>query len=1043
MAPSLDSNGSINGHVDHQAIHDIKNGINGLSVQRFDYETSEFSEKNDLEVRRLDEYDVDFSDTRTFSVLRWADTVKTSTDRLTASDLQIASKYTEWQDLASEIQAKLTESPSTPLIRRQIVKIQPLPHALASLTRKFSNLVTPEEVNFEIIWGLVYLNLKLSYLSIDRLKRTSDLLNKLRRLIELFTRCLDSCEEANESRIAAVDFLDPLIIILTDSIVYLHDSSSDREAEEAWPDLNESINSQLESMDLTVKHVNEITIQSKANLDRQARALTQRHTLAPDSEEKCSFPNRILPFQQNTRFYGRKEELDKIYDYLSPKGDGSYRTYTIYGRRGVGKTEIALQFAYTNPAGYDAIFWIQCETSVTIRQSFTDVAVSLELPGADRDGHHEENLLAVKDWLSKTRRRWLLIFDNAENDQILKGYWPTASSGAILLTSRKYFNFTKDTRRKGDTVKPFDTKQSWELLLQLLGDDWKRLDLEGKIAETEIIAAKHLLEKLEGLALAIQQAAILIKDSEVGGPTIVKTLERFKERIRTLPARLSSTRSTAETALDALWDMSFSKLSRDARTLLQVLAWLSPDKIPINLFLPRAQSTLDGPLEFCKKDAKLSDEGKTASLYTLVNPSPQLEAAIKELSSRALIKEDSRNFGVHRVVQEATNFQNSGDLQSSFDAAVNLVWYRFPKREMDENLYTKWSECQEFVSHGVYLSRKFQEYARSGALKGTDRFVELLSNCAWYIYELGDFDVSKKVVEIAILSCENKDSLLYAELRSTAGSLFYDLNQLDNCRQAWDEALRIRESKLPQNSPHIAAIFNNLGNAELAQGNIEDSMDYFNRAIPIWKAEGDKTATHLALTYLCVGRSRMIAGDLNEAMKWTSQSDALFMRTIGSDKGFMANVHYAFGNIHFRQRHLASAHSDYEMCLKICLPNMPIHPLTAAAYFSLACVELEMEHVDLAKAFLAKAKAIAELRSPNRDDGPIARILWKTAVVLEGDTFGKYADEAKRLRQRAETAQQSLFAAGEGGEIPKIDENRGPAGEEEDSYRALVPLFYR
>lgn len=71
-----------------------------------------------------------------------------------------------------------------------------------------------------------------------------------------------------------------------------------------------------------------------------------------------------------------------------------------------------------------------------------------------------------------------------------------------------------------------------------------------------------------------------------------------------------------------------------------------------------------------------------------------------------------------------------------------------------------------------------------------------------YIYELGDFDVSKKVVEIAILACENKDSLLYAELRSTAGSLFYDLNQLDNCRQAWDEALRIRESKLPQNSPH-------------------------------------------------------------------------------------------------------------------------------------------------------------------------------------------------------------------------------------------------
>jgi hypothetical protein len=86
----------------------------------------------------------------------------------------------------------------------------------------------------------------------------------------------------------------------------------------------------------------------------------------------------------------------------------------------------------------------------------------------------------------------------------------------------------------------------------------------------------------------------------------------------------------------------------------------------------------------------------------------------------------------------------------------------------------------------------------------------------------------------------------------------------------------------------VAAVFNNLGNAELATGNLEDSMDYFNRAIPIWKAGGDKTATHLALTYLCVGRVHMLQGKLSEAMKWTTQSDAFFVRTIGADKGFMA-----------------------------------------------------------------------------------------------------------------------------------------------------------
>jgi hypothetical protein len=162
-------------------------------------------------------------------------------------------------------------------------------------------------------------------------------------------------------------------------------------------------------LDATVKHVNDITSYSKVNLERKVKNMSLRHALMPESEEPGAFPNRILPFRQNPRFYGRKEELEKINKYLSPKDDQSLRTYTIYGRRGVGKTEIALQFAYTNHAGFDAIFWIQCETSVSIRQSFTDVAVSLNLPGADRDGHHEENLLAVKNWLKKTSQSFSIL----------------------------------------------------------------------------------------------------------------------------------------------------------------------------------------------------------------------------------------------------------------------------------------------------------------------------------------------------------------------------------------------------------------------------------------------------------------------------------------------------------------------------------------------------------------------------------------------------------------------------------------------------------
>jgi hypothetical protein len=133
--------------------------------------------------------------------------------------------------------------------------------------------------------------------------------------------------------------------------------------------------------------------------------------------------------------------------------------------------------------------------------------------------------------------------------------------------------------RAGNTVKPFDPKQSWDLLLQLLGDDWKKLEEEGKLRPSEVTAAKNILTKLEGLALAIQQAAVLIKNPQIGGPTIAKTYDMFNEKIRTLPVRHSAPRSSTEKALDALWDMMFTSLSKNARMLLGVLSWLSPGQL--------------------------------------------------------------------------------------------------------------------------------------------------------------------------------------------------------------------------------------------------------------------------------------------------------------------------------------------------------------------------------------------------------------------------------------------------------------------------------
>jgi hypothetical protein len=149
--------------------------------------------------------------------------------------------------------------------------------------------------------------------------------------------------------------------------------------------LDARINDYLSKMSSVIKHLNDINSYSKVNLDRQTKTLNIIHPPNAHAEETAVFPIRMIPRNKNVNFYGRQVELKNITEFLGHEAK-NLRTYTIYGRRGVGKTDLALEYAHTNPSGFDAIFWINCETSVALRQSFTDMAIALKIQGADRSG---------------------------------------------------------------------------------------------------------------------------------------------------------------------------------------------------------------------------------------------------------------------------------------------------------------------------------------------------------------------------------------------------------------------------------------------------------------------------------------------------------------------------------------------------------------------------------------------------------------------------------------------------------------------------------
>lgn len=60
----------------------------------------------------------------------------------------------------------------------------------------------------------------------------------------------------------------------------------------------------------------------------------------------------------------------------------------------------------------------------------------------------------------------------------------------------------------------------------------------------------------------------------------------------------------------------------------------------------------------------------------------------------------------------------------------------------------------------------------------------------------------------------------------------------------------------------------------------------------------------------------------------------------------VTSLHYAYGNLELRQGNYALARRAYDECLKHAQADTPIHPLTAAAYYKLACVETLWRNYD-------------------------------------------------------------------------------------------------
>ena len=442
----------------------------------------------------------------------------------------------------------------------------------------------------------------------------------------------------------------------------------------------------------------------------------------------------------NRTFLGQQDILSLIGQALLPakkkttssESDG-LRQFALCGLGGLGKTEIALEFALQHRGEYDAIFWVRADAVAKLDECYNDISIKLGLQDPSEKQSHVVGRETLKRWLSNPKKGatitddafnsstssaeadWLIIFDNADDPYLLTDYWPQGS-GSVLITSRDPIAKSLFcTQSSGLDLNPLSDEDGAYLLRSLT---------EMNDEEPDDVA-RQISHALGGLPLAIVQMASVIRRQKLDLTEFLELYQdctqhpdfhrkRFDSGIRTYPHSIST-----------VW--AFERLNSEARTFLELVSFLDPDCIQEDML---AEAPTEMLVEHFPQDEKLYREART------------------ELLQSSLVKRDAQSKGLsmHRLVQDAVRAKlDRGQVQAYFRFAVHLLWTAWPSampkpsRQMfsmqqkasDKRLLVStWPLCAALYPHVLSLK---QLWASINDISPDTRlkFAALLNDAAW------------------------------------------------------------------------------------------------------------------------------------------------------------------------------------------------------------------------------------------------------------------------------------------------------------------------
>jgi tetratricopeptide (TPR) repeat protein len=490
---------------------------------------------------------------------------------------------------------------------------------------------------------------------------------------------------------------------------------------------------------------------------------------------------RIPP--RNKNFTGREELLDKLRTSIAGQVTAVV-PHALHGLGGVGKTQMAVEYAWRYLADYELVWWIPADQPDLVWSTLAGLAAKFGLPPATTTGVED----AANAVLEALRRgtpysRWLLIFDNADQPEDINRVVPRGP-GQVLITSR---NHRWEGVVETVPVDVFTRKESVRFLNKRVP---KAINAED---------ADRLADGLGDLPLALEQAGALQAET---GMSVAEYLRLLNERTSQLLAVGKPTEYPA--SMTAAWALSVASLGNrvhEAVELLRCCAFFGPEPIPRDVF-------------------SVIPPGLDQPLADLLGDPIRLARAIGELGRYALARIDTagRTIQVHRLIQALVRDELPEAEQKRFrDQAHRLLVAAAPDDPEDTQ---NWRRYADLLGH----------IGPSGVAQSHDTAVRKFAlDIGRYLYVIGDNASARNLVEGLLdqwMADSGEDDLEILIGRRHLGNILRALGEYSAAYEVNRAALdKTRELVGPDDAMTLQLV-NSVGADLRARGDFEASRDH-------------------------------------------------------------------------------------------------------------------------------------------------------------------------------------------------------------------------